>query len=219
MSRLRFNQITTPATPAANKGELFYSSTLSPASPAWIDQNGKVARVGGLYVNGSTSTPGAGFAADTYLAGSSINIGTVGAWKPQALYVCEWEASKTAAGATAWTVTLRMGTAGTTADTSIQAQTNAGQTAAIDTGFFRTVVSLRSVGSGTAAVAQMTTYLVKQATAATGFSTISGIGAFERLVNVSSGFDSTTSNIMGLSVNYQTSAAVTITAVQTHLIM
>lgn len=217
MSRLRLNQITTPATPASNKGEMFYSSTLSPASPAWIDQNGKVARIGGLYANGSTSTPGAGFAADTYLAGSSINIGTAGAWKAQGIYVCEFEASKTAAGVATAILTLRMGTAGTTADTSIQTSTFTAQTAAADTGTFRVVSSFRTVGSGTSAVVQLTSTCL-HALASTGFSS-AGTAGFERVVNVSSGFDSTTSNIIGLSANFGASAAVTITAVQAYLIL
>lgn len=45
MSRLRLNKIATPANPAANKGELFYSSSLSPAALAFIDESGNVARV------------------------------------------------------------------------------------------------------------------------------------------------------------------------------
>jgi hypothetical protein len=215
MSRLRLNKIVTPAAPAANKGELFYSSTLSPAAPAWSDENSVISRIGGMYVNGSTATPGAGFAADTYLAGSAINIGTPGAWRPQSIYICEWEAAKTAAGATAWAIALRMGTAGTTADTAIVTQTNAGQTAAIDTAFFRTIVSFRSVGSGTSAVVQMVTEC-RHALASTGFST-AGVTGWERLVSVSAGFNSTTPNIIGLSVNYQTLAVVTITSVQAHL--
>lgn len=48
MSRLRLNKIATPASPAASKGELFYSSTLSPAALAFIDESGNICRVGGL---------------------------------------------------------------------------------------------------------------------------------------------------------------------------
>lgn len=210
------NKIVTPATPAANKGELFYSSTLSPASPAWIDENGKIGRVGALYVNGSTSTPGAGFASDTYLAGSSINIGTIGAWKAQMIYVCEFEASKTGVGTAALVNTLRMGTAGTTSDTSIQTTTFTVQTGVVDTGLFRQIVSFRTIGSGTSAVVQVTGSIL-HALASTGF-TSAGTAGFERVVNVSSGFDSTTSNIIGYSVNFGGSANVTITGVQAYLL-
>lgn len=76
MSRLRLNKIATPASPAASKGELFYSSTLSPAAPAFIDESGNILRVGGLttkdyrmvlvttILNGTTSyTPTAGVSA------------------------------------------------------------------------------------------------------------------------------------------------------------
>lgn len=48
MSRLRLNKITTPASPAANKAELYYSSTLSPAALAAIDESGNIARVAGF---------------------------------------------------------------------------------------------------------------------------------------------------------------------------
>ena len=47
MSRLRLNKLATPGTPAASKGELFYSSTLSPAALAFIDEAGNVTRVAG----------------------------------------------------------------------------------------------------------------------------------------------------------------------------
>lgn len=76
MSRLRLVKIATPTTPATNKGEIFYSSTLSPATLAFIDESGNVLRLGGLgnkdyrlvkyttILNGTTSyTPTSGVAA------------------------------------------------------------------------------------------------------------------------------------------------------------
>jgi hypothetical protein len=48
MSRLRFTKVSTPSSPAANKMELFYSSTLSPVAPALVDESGNVCRVGGF---------------------------------------------------------------------------------------------------------------------------------------------------------------------------
>ncbi len=47
MSQLKLNKIATPATPAAGKGSLFYSSTQSPAALCFIDENGVVMRIGG----------------------------------------------------------------------------------------------------------------------------------------------------------------------------
>jgi len=76
VSRVRFTKITTPSNPAASKGELFYSSTLSPAAPAFVDESGNVCRIGGLttkdyrfvtrtkILNGTTSyTPTSGVSA------------------------------------------------------------------------------------------------------------------------------------------------------------
>jgi hypothetical protein len=74
MSRLRLTKIVTPTpSPDANKAELFYSSTLSPAALAAIDESGNIVRVGGFttkdyrlvqvttILNGTTSyTPTAG---------------------------------------------------------------------------------------------------------------------------------------------------------------
>lgn len=48
MSRLRLNKGVTPTTPPANKGELFYSSTLDPDGLAWIDEAGTITRLSGL---------------------------------------------------------------------------------------------------------------------------------------------------------------------------
>lgn len=44
MSRLDLTKVTTPATPAANHGQVFYSSTLNPAGMAWIDESGVIRR-------------------------------------------------------------------------------------------------------------------------------------------------------------------------------
>jgi hypothetical protein len=76
MSRLRLNQITTPANPAATKLDMFYSSTLVPVAPALIDENGNICRIGGFttkdyrivkettILNGTTSyTPTSGVSA------------------------------------------------------------------------------------------------------------------------------------------------------------
>ncbi len=49
MSRTRYTKVVTPTpNPPVNTGELFYSSTLSPAALAFIDESGNVARVAGL---------------------------------------------------------------------------------------------------------------------------------------------------------------------------
>lgn len=44
----RFNKKTTPASPAASKAELFYSSSLTPNALAAVDESGNIARVAGF---------------------------------------------------------------------------------------------------------------------------------------------------------------------------
>jgi hypothetical protein len=199
VSRLRFNKIVTPATPAANKGEVFYSSTLSPANPAFIDENGKVTRLGGGWSGAATAAVGGGFAADTYISGSSINIGTVGSWKAGMVYVVTFDMVKTAAGTATPIAIVRMGTGGTTSDAAILTFTHTAGTAAADTGVFTITVEFRSVGSGSAAVIAGVSEL-KHQLASTGL-TSAGTAGYQAVPVASSGFDSTTSNIIGVSFN------------------
>lgn len=197
MSRLRLNKIATPATPAASKGELYYSSTLSPATPAWINENGTVYRMGGGWANASTAAVGGGFAADTYMTGSNINVGTVGSWVAGMVYTAWFDMTKTAAGTAAPVLIVRMGTAGTTSDSAILTLTGQAQTAAADTGIYKIVVVFRSVGSGTSAVIAGGFHL-EHNLATTGLTSGAQVSTN---VGASSGFNSTTSNIIGVSFN------------------
>lgn len=197
MSRLRFNKIATPATPAANKGEVYFSSTLSPAALAFINESGTVLRVGGNWANGATGAVGGGFAADTYMTGTAINIGTAGSWQAGMVYIARFDMTKTAAGVAAPILIVRMGTAGTTADAAILTLTGPAQTAAADTGWFEVTVEFRSVGSGTSAVIAGA-YMVSHNLGATG---LAGSAQVSTNSAASAGFNSTTSNIIGVSFN------------------
>lgn len=106
MSQLVLNKVASPSTPAAGKASVYYSSTLSPAALAAIDESGNIMRLGGfttkdyrvvrtvnLY-NGTTSyTPtsgvtavsifavgggGAGGGAGAGVAATSFGIGSGG---------------------------------------------------------------------------------------------------------------------------------------------
>src|SRR6185437_12742609 len=109
--------------------------------------------VGAGYRNGSVTTVSAGYAADTYLAGSSVTV-PAGGWKVGSQYWCGFDMVKTAAGTAAFTIIVRMGTLGTTGDAAILTLAYAVGTAAIDTGWFEVYVDFRTVGSGTSAVIQ-----------------------------------------------------------------
>lgn len=199
MSRVRFTSIATPSVPAANKGEIFYSSTMSPASLSWQDENGKPVRLGGSWIAGATGAVGGGFAADTYMTGTKIDVGQAGAWRAGMIYRAAFDMVKTGAGTATPIIIVRMGILGTTGDAAIQTFTFAVGTAVIDTARFVVEVEFRSIGGGTSAV------LAGFATcnhhlAATGMTT-TGASGFAMLPAASAGFDSTTPRFIGLSFN------------------
>ena len=160
--------------------------------------------------NWSTAAQGAGFASDTYLTGSFITfpiapvVGT--------LYRMTFDVSKTAAGTATPIVTLRTGSAGTTADTSRCSFTFSAGTAATDVARFVVEALFRTVGSGTAAVLQGRCSITSQAT--TGNSSLIKV-----VQTTSAGFDSTTANLgIGCSFNGGTSYSGTVQLVHAELI-
>ena len=163
--------------------------------------------------NQSVSTPGAGFASDTYLVGSSTAIPATGL-KAGTRYHLIFNVSKTAAGTATPILNIRFGTAGSTADTSRCAMTWTAGTAAIDDGIFQVWATFRTIGSGTSAVIQCVGEVTHRLTT-TG---LINAGATARITTTGGGFDSTVANsIIGTSVNGGTSAAWTITLVQAEL--
>lgn len=153
-----------------------------------------------------------GFAADTYLIGSSCAI-PASSLQAKSMYHCVFSAVKTGAGTATPIINVRFGTAGTTADTSRGTLTWSAQTAVIDEGVFEVWATFRTVGSGTSAVLQSLGRLTHRLSI-TGF----GTGVSEPEVATSGGFDSTVaSSIIGLSVNGGTSAAWTVDLVQARL--
>lgn len=177
---------------------------------ATIAQIGAYPGAGGLY-NYATTATGAGFATDTYLTGSAIAIPA--GIQAGTIYRCLFYATKTAAGTATPILTIRYGTAATTADTSRCALTFTAQTGAIDTATFEVVVVFASVGSGTSAVLKGIGK-ISHVLAATGFST-SNVGL---ATNTGAGFDSTLANAkIGMSANGGTSAAWTVQLVQSEL--
>lgn len=163
--------------------------------------------------NASVSTPAAGFAADTYLAGSAVAIPN-GLLKATSKYRCRFSVTKTAAGVAVPVIQVRFGTAGSVADTARCTLTFAAQTAVIDEGLFEIEVILRTVGAGTAAVMQAVGKLAHRLSI-TGLSAdVSGVK-----FSTSAGFDSTVANsIIGLSVNGGAAAAWTIALVSAELV-
>ncbi len=164
--------------------------------------------------NASVAAQGPGFAADTYLVGSSIAIPDGAALQAKTMFYATFNVTKTAAGVAAPIINIRYGTAGTTADVSRGALTFSAQTAAIDEGVFEVWATFRTVGAGTAAVLQ-TLGRLGHRLSVTGL----GVGVSEPEIATSAGFDSTVaSSIVGLSVNGGASAAWTVSLVQAQLI-
>lgn len=178
---------------------------------ASIQQLGQYPGMGGLY-NLSVANQGAGFAADTYLTGSDIAL-PVPLLQAKTFYRCVFNVSKTGAGLATPIITVRIGTAGTTADASRAALTFAAQTGVVDEGMFEIWAVFKTVGSGTSATIGATGKLSHRLSI-TGLSTdVTGVKN-----NTGAGFDSTTANTkIGLSVNGGTSAAWTVNSVVAEL--
>ncbi len=163
----------------------------------------------------STATVSAGYSSDTYLAGSGIAVPT-GGFVAGARYGCVFDMVKTAAGSAQFTITLRIGTLGTTADAAILTFAFAVGTAAADTGTFEVWAHFRTVGATTTAVLVGTADCF-HALAATGLITTGASGQGQITV-VSSGFDSTIAGTtIGLSVNGGASFSGTNTIVEAEL--
>lgn len=157
--------------------------------------------------NASTANQSPFTAADTYIAGSSLQlpsfsmqVGTLFRWR--------FSVSKTAAGVATPVYQIRIGPNQTTADTSRLTLTGPPQTAAADVALIEMLVTCRSVGG--AGVIQGTIFL-NHNLAATGFAN-NASGVVE---GTSAGFDNTGPTIggqfIGVSLNAGAAAVWTMT--------
>lgn len=162
-------------------------------------------------VNESVSSQ-TGFAADTYLVGSSLAV-PVGWPIVGSAYKLVFDVTKTAAGTGTPTITIRYGINGTIADTSRCSFVFGAGTAAVDVGRFEVLCDFRTVGSAGAAVIQGLASLTSNLT-------VTGISnAVKAVLNTGGGFDSTVaSSFIGASYNGGASAAHTIQLVRAELV-
>jgi hypothetical protein len=190
-----------PSTPAAGKMIAYIDQTGTPRLRLKDDAGVVVTQVDDKSrIWNSSVANQTGFAADTYLIGSSIAIPAGRLPVAKALYTLRFDMVKTAAGTATPILIIRFGTAGTVADTARLTFTFAVGTAAIDTAFVQVFAGFRTVGSGTSAVLNGVA-TVSHALAATGFTT-TGTGGDAIIPLTSSGFDSTVANsIIGASFN------------------
>jgi hypothetical protein len=181
-----------PSTPGANTGVVFVDSV----SKQGVIKNdtGRAFSLPGEIRNWNTADVTAN-AVDTYITGSNLSIpahlmqvGTTFRWK--------FVLTKTAAGVAAPIWVVRVGTAGSAADTARLTFTQvAAQTAAVDAGVYEIDAVLRNVGAAGVLAGGLR---MNHVLATTGLSTL---GANVQQVT-SAGFDTTVaSTIVGVSVN------------------
>lgn len=161
----------------------------------------------------SVSTVSAGYAADTYLVGSSVPVPPSG-FQNGMRYTCTFDMVKTAAGTATPIVVVRIGTLGTTSDAAILTFTFAAGTAAADTGTFVVTAHFRIIGTSAVLVGMCE---CRHALAATGLISTGASGQGQIAV-VSSAFDATPSNVfIGTSFNGGASFSGTNTLVEAEL--
>lgn len=202
MSDIVLDNQSPSATPAAGKTVIYTDSTNKILS--FKNDAGYVNSLSGSISNFASASQ-TGFAADTYLAGSGL---VIPAHRLQAGTTFRWifDVTKTAAGVATPTVNIRVGTAGTVADTSRVLFTLPAQTAVIDTGLFIVTAVMRTIGAS-AVMAGVLNLTHNVPAGITGLST----SISPNIVTVSSSFDSDTPGlIVGLSVNGGASAAWTV---------
>lgn len=200
MSRLILNeQASVVATPSAGKVAVFMDNTGKPIAKM-VDDLGNVSKFidNNLLFSNFSNANQTGFAADTYLAGSSIAIPAGRLAAAGFTYKLRFDMVKTAAGAATPILTIRFGTAGAIGDTARLTFTFAIGTAAIDTGMFEAVCHFRNVGASAVLVGVAT---LIHALAATGLTT-TGTGGAAIFNATSATFDSTVPlSFVGASFN------------------
>lgn len=179
---------------------LLYKRPTPLASDWQAMPDGAVAR------NWATASQGPGFAADTYITNSDLQIPT---WGLEVGQIFRWTItlSKTAAGVATPIVIVRLGAAKTTADTAVITLTGQAATAAVAGGQLIVTAQIRSIGASGVVVA------------AFGFASgIPGLGG--GIDGVSSAIDLTAraGQFMGVSFNAGASSAITVTGVHAELI-
>lgn len=192
MADILFDLQGAPTTPAVGGSVLFPHTS----SKQWAskDSNGKVLTLPGMR-NENTADIVAN-AADTYLTDSSFSIPS---HLLQARTTFKWRmfVSKTAAGLVAPTWNIRIGTLGTTGDTSRMLFTGVAQTANVDNAIVEITAVLRNIGAAGVIAAG----LVLQKTAVTAIGFTNTVGGLV-IQTTSAGFDTTTASlIVGVSVN------------------
>jgi hypothetical protein len=154
-------------------------------------------------INSSTADDSSFAATDRYVAGSACTV-AAGDFKAGGQYRCIFDMVKSA-GTGAIVITVRVGTTGTTSDTTATIPFTFGAgTSVADTGMFEVLVNFRSVGSGTSAVIAGVCRGTHNL-ATTGL--FNNAAAWTIIGTTSAGFNSSTATKIGVSFNGSTSFA------------
>lgn len=198
-----------PATPAAGQSVLYVDSV----SKKWASKNDAGLNDILADIENFSTANQTGFAADTYLAGSSIAMPGSLAKAGSQYYLC-FDMVKTAAGTATPILIIRFGTAGSVADAAVLTFTFGAGSAAIDTGIVEVWCHWRNVGGASVLVgiARITHHLAATGLTSTG---ASGIGII--LVTSASFNSAVAASIIGASFNGGTSFAGTNTLVEARL--
>jgi len=204
MAEFLLDNITSPGTPPSGQTFVWVDSTTKKLIAT--DDSG-IHRAMGLSHNQMVAASGVSNSADTYVTNSGILIPSFGIQVGQ-LYLWLIHISKTAAGTTAGVVTFRIGSAQSTADTSIAALTQTvAQAAVADSGLL--VVSAYVAVSGASGILAC---CFGFATAGAGFK--GGKDAQSSAIDLTA----RQGQYIGLSINAQTSGVWTWTGVWSRLL-
>lgn len=190
MADILLDEQSSPAAPSAGTGVLYLDSTSKELVD--YDGTGKIKTVRTL--NNANTGDVAINSVDTYITGSNITV-PPGLVRAGTCFTWWFAMSKTGAGVATPIWVVRVGTAGTTADTARLTFTGVAQTGVIDNGCAMIQVIIRSIGA--AGVAEGF-YRLDHLLAATGFAT-----SQTDVKQVTSGAYDTTvqASIYGVSVN------------------
>lgn len=193
-----------PVSPGASEGIIYNDSAAS--SLLFVDDAG---RVQGTITKRSVAAQTLGVG-DTYVTASGLLVPS-GGIQAMTRYTLKFDVTKTAGGVATPVYTIRLGTAGSIADTSLLALTGVVQTAIIETGWFELEVVFRTTAACTAALVCVRT----GGTAAT------GIAAVPVQLGTSGAIVTTwgAGQTLGLSVNAGAASAWTLQQVQAELDM
>ena len=189
--------------PTGVNGGVYYNSNMGRLR---CYENGAWTNCTAPFANSSTADQALTASATTYINGSMISLPANVALKAGTTFKWTVTMSKTAAGTVANTFDVRVGTNGTTADTSRLSFTMGTQTAAIDTAVVEITATVRSINATTGTMAG--NYRMTHNLAATGFDN----ALITKTINATSAnFDTTTQGLkIGLSQTVGASYAITV---------